>query len=204
VLLRDPFVWAVRRNPARGGDPTGDVLVAAETPDVPRPVLDPEGFRAFYDVALPRVYGYFLHRCGGRVNVAEDLTQETFMAAVRELRKQRRVEAGLPWIYGIARHKLLDHYRAEERARKHVAADDDADEVPDPMLVDADVENRALTAAALAAVAPQQRAALVLCYVDGLTMAEAGAALGKSAEAVESLLARGRRAFKRAYLEAAR
>jgi hypothetical protein len=27
--------------------------------------LDPERFRAFYEDALPRIYGYFLHRCGG-------------------------------------------------------------------------------------------------------------------------------------------
>ena len=40
--------------------------------------LDPERFRAFYEDALPRIYGYFLHRCGGSVPVAEDLTQETF------------------------------------------------------------------------------------------------------------------------------
>jgi Sigma-70 region 2 len=43
------------------------------------------------------------------VSVAEDLTQETFLAAVAELEKGRRVEAPVRWIYGIARHKLLEH-----------------------------------------------------------------------------------------------
>ena len=55
--------------------------------------LNPEKFRAFYEHALPRIYGYFLHRCGGSVPVAEDLTQETFLAAIGELRKGRRPEA---------------------------------------------------------------------------------------------------------------
>ena len=36
--------------------------------------LDPDAFRTFYEEALPKVYGYFLHRCGGSVPVAEDLT----------------------------------------------------------------------------------------------------------------------------------
>ena len=49
--------------------------------------LDPEKFPAFYEEALPRIYGYFLHRCGGSVPVAEDLTQETFLASVDELKK---------------------------------------------------------------------------------------------------------------------
>ena len=47
----------------------------------------------------------------GSVTVAEDLAQETFLAAVAELKRGRAVETPLPWIFGIARHKLLDHYR---------------------------------------------------------------------------------------------
>jgi hypothetical protein len=68
---------------------------------------DRDAFDGFYEDALPRVYGYFLHRCGGSVPVAEDLTQETFLAAVAELRKGRRIDAPIRWIFGIARHKLL-------------------------------------------------------------------------------------------------
>jgi DNA-directed RNA polymerase specialized sigma24 family protein len=41
----------------------------------------------------------------------------------------------------------------------------------------------------------------VLCYVDGFSVAEAATVLGTSVEAVESLLARGRQSFKRAYEE---
>jgi DNA-directed RNA polymerase specialized sigma24 family protein len=63
---------------------------------------DPEAFRGFYERALPRIYGYFLHRCGGPAALAEDLTQETFLAAVAELKKGRRVDTPIPWIYGIA------------------------------------------------------------------------------------------------------
>jgi RNA polymerase sigma-70 factor (ECF subfamily) len=55
--------------------------------------------------------------------------------------------------------------------------------------------------AALSAVAASQRAALVLCYVDGYSVPEAARLLDKSVEAVESLLARGRQTFKRSYLE---
>src|SRR4026209_1971753 len=83
--------------------------------------LDPEKIRAFYEGALPRIYGYFLHRCGGSVLVAEDLTQETFVASVGELKNGRRPESPIPWIYGIARHKLLDHYRKQTRAEQPLA-----------------------------------------------------------------------------------
>jgi RNA polymerase sigma-70 factor (ECF subfamily) len=157
-------------------------------------------FRAFYDEALPRVYGYFLRRCGGVASVAEELTQETFTAAVRELRRGRAVEAPLPWIYGIARHKLLDHYRRERRGAGHVSINDT---IARGLAVDSDADRvREITAIALAAVPQWQRAALVLRHVDGCSVPEVAAALGRSVEAVESLLARGRVSFKRAYLEA--
>ena len=163
--------------------------------------LDPDAFRAFYAEALPRVYGYFLHRCSGAVPVAEDLTQETFLAAVSELKKGRRVEAPIPWIYGIARHKLLDHYRREERVERPlaVAAEPELDEVPAD---ESGAEARERAVAALAEVPGPQRAALVLRHLDGFSVPEVAAALGKSVEAAESLLARGRASFKRAYLEA--
>src|SRR4051812_34210701 len=144
-----------------------------------------DAFPALYEAALPRVYGYLLHRCGGSVAVAEDLTQETFLAAVTELKKGRRVELPIPWVYGIARHKLLDHYRRRRRDEPMLQL---------PELGSDDERRRAV--AALAAVPPSQRAALVLCYMDGFSAAELAAALGKSPAAVHSLLERGRAAFR--------
>jgi len=161
----------------------------------------PDAFRAFYEEALPRVYGYFLHRCGSSVPVAEDLTQETFLAAVAELKKGKRVVMPIAWIYGIARHKLMDHYRALERSERGVALTGQSDEIEDEVIVPDEEEARERATRALASVAASQRAALVLCYVDGFSMREAAGILGKGEEAVESLLARGRAGFKRAYLE---
>ena len=162
----------------------------------------PDAFRAFYDEALPRVYGYFLHRCGNSVSVAEDLTQETFLAAVAELNKGKRVVTPIAWIYGIARHKLIDHYRAQERSERRLASAPQVDDLEDEVTVENEEEARERAIDALASVAASQRAALVLCYVDGFSVREAAVILGKGVEAVESLLARGRASFKRAYLEA--
>jgi RNA polymerase sigma-70 factor, ECF subfamily len=163
---------------------------------------DPDAFEGFYEDALPRVYGYFLHRCGGSVPLAEDLTQETFLAAVAELRKGRRVNTPIRWIYGIARHKLLDHYRRRERV-EHATAIDSTVDLGEIALDESAQEARDRAVAALAAVAVSQRAALVLCYLDGFSVQETASALGKSTAAVHSLLERGRASFKSAYLEAA-
>jgi RNA polymerase sigma-70 factor, ECF subfamily len=152
---------------------------------------DSKEFRRFYEVALPRVYGYLLRRSGS-VSVAEDLAQETFLSAVVELRKHRAVDAPMAWIFGIARHKLLDHYRRLARQPQAPAEDLMA-------WTPVDGDDRALSA--LAAVPPAQRIALVLRHADDLSVPEVAAVLGRSVEAVESLLSRGRAGFRRAYGE---
>jgi RNA polymerase sigma-70 factor (ECF subfamily) len=158
---------------------------------------DPSSVEEFYRSALPVVYGYLLLRCGSP-SVAEELTQETFVAAVGELKKGRLVEAPLSWVRGVARHKLLDYYRRLPRQHSLVEPGEidlanlgaAADEAPVDDLTHV-----------LAVLPSAQRAALLLRHVDGYSVAEVAAVLGRSVEAVESLLARGRAGFRRAYEE---
>jgi RNA polymerase sigma-70 factor (ECF subfamily) len=121
------------------------------------------------------------------------------MAAVRELRRGRRVDAAIPWVYGIARHKLIDHYRRQER-RERLAGGGPAEQCVDAS------ENGARDdlLEALDSLPAAQRAALVLRHADGCSVPEVAEALGRSIEAVESLLARARVGFRRAYEEVSR
>jgi len=161
---------------------------------------DPAAFRAFYAETLPVVYSFLYHRVGGRRVVAEDLTQETFMAAVREIKGRARVDAPVAWVMGIAKHKLLDHYRREEREERRLAlVYSAATEESEPDLGAASNEE---ALEALAQVPASQRAALALRYLDGLSVPEVAHALGRTVHATESLLARGRVSFRRALLEA--
>jgi len=160
------------------------------------PLADVDAFREFYDQALPRVYRYFYHRCGRAGGTAEELTQETFLAAVTELRKGKHVDDPLAWIGGIARHKLIDHYRRQARSARVSA-------VAAPISGDTAVwdaaEDREVTLRTLDALPALQRAALVLRYLDDLSVRDVARALGKSVHATESLLTRGKESFRRAY-----
>ena len=151
-----------------------------------------DDFRAFYAAALPRVYGYLLRGCGS-VSIAEDLTQETFLAAVAALKRERRVDDPFAWIFGIARHKLVDHYR-----RTQPAGSFDLDAI-EGIGVEEDSDGRVISA--LAAVPGDQRTALFLRHVNEFSVPEVASVLGRSVEAVESLLARGRVSFRKAYME---
>lgn len=161
---------------------------------------DPATFRALYEHMLPRVYSFVYHRCGGNVAVAEDVTQEAFLAAVREIHKGTEVHDPPGWLFGLARHKLYDHFRHEAREERTLRLVWEAepeegwtDEGPDPEL----------TLAALGSMPPTQRNALVLRYLEGLSVPEVADVLERSVHATESLLARGRLTFRRAYQEAA-
>lgn len=150
---------------------------------------------ALYDEALPAVYGYLLSRCGNTA-LAEDLTAETFLAAVTAVKKGTPVP-GTPWLLGTARHKLVDHWRALAREQSHLhaiyesgAGDDDPwDERLDALRAQQ----------VLRTLAPHHRAALVLRYLDDLPVPQVAEVLGRTRHATEALIVRARAAFRRVY-----
>lgn len=159
-----------------------------------------EPMAVIYRRALPQVYGYVLPRCGSTV-VAEDLTAETFMAAVAAIRagRIRAHDVTVAWLVGVARHKLADHWRRSTREERGMAAVAVlAEEAGDPWDEHLDAQ---VAHAALARLAGPQRAALTLRYLDGLPVAEVAACLDRSVTATETLLVRARAALRRIYRE---
>jgi RNA polymerase sigma-70 factor, ECF subfamily len=153
---------------------------------------------ALYDDALPRVFGYLRHRCGNR-STAEELASETFLAAVGQIQRGVVDEVTLPWLLGIARHKLLDHWR---RTSRPTDSFDPADPPDDPSLLDDpwdDVLDQRRVDVVLHSIGAHHRGALTLRYVDGLAVPQVADTLGRTVHATEALLVRARRAFRDAY-----
>jgi RNA polymerase sigma-70 factor, ECF subfamily len=160
--------------------------------------LDVDPVVAIYRRALPQVYGYLLPRCGSVV-VAEDLTAETFMAAVNASRRGTVAEVNVAWLVGVARHKLVDHWRRVARDQRNLAAAEQMTHGLDNPWEDQ--LDAAMVHAALARLSAHQRAALTLRYLDGLHVSEVADHLGRSLHATETLLARARAALRRIYRE---
>jgi RNA polymerase sigma-70 factor (ECF subfamily) len=129
----------------------------------------------------------FLRRLSGSHADADDLAQETFVTAWSRLAAFRRGESFRSWLCGIAYRKWLTHRRSESRrqAREAAAADPDGQAAHGS---DARLDARA----ALAALPPEQRAALALCLAAEFSHAEAAEALGLPLGTVKSHVARGR------------
>jgi RNA polymerase sigma-70 factor (ECF subfamily) len=150
-----------------------------------------------YDRALPQVYGYLRARVPGDA-LAEDLTAETFLAAVQAVRKQPPPDLTIGWLVTVARNKLVDHWRrsAREERSLQLASDEDVNEED----VDQHFE-RMRAREVLAELGAHHRAALTLRYLDGLSVPEVAEFLGRTVHATEALLVRARAAFRARYAE---
>lgn len=162
-------------------------------------MTDTSAFLELYDDALPHVYGYLARRCNNTAT-AEDLTAETFMAAVAALHNDtvtaaggNRLDLNIPWLIGTARHKLIDHWRRTERRKEELAElwDDIAVADPSDAAIDA-----AAAQDALAQLAPTHRAVLTLRYLDDLPVGEVAMAIGRTVHATEALLTRAKAAYR--------
>lgn len=161
-------------------------------------VRDEDRFRDWYDSTLPRVYRYLVARCGGDETLAEELTQQTFFEAIRNRHRFDGRSDVVTWLIAIARNRLVDHHRRHGReARRQdrlIAALSESTEAP---LRGA--EARAEVQRAIAQLPADQRLALLFRYLDDMTVRDVAATIGRSEKATESLLARARDAFRRAY-----
>ncbi len=156
----------------------------------------------FVDRYTDAIYGYVSHRLLPRADRADDIVQEVFLAAWRQLRDFRGDSSVTAWLLGIARHKVEDHYRARFREFA-VLAESDAGEpevpAPDPPLDDVldRQEARRKARRILEALPETYATALLWRYWEERSIREIAAQSGKTEKAVERLLARAREEFKR-------
>jgi len=144
-----------------------------------------------------RVYR-LAYRLSGNSYDAEDLTQETFIRVFRSLNNyQPGTFEG--WLHRITTNLFLDMVR--RRSRIHMEAlPDDYERVPgsrpSPEQEYADSRLDPDLQAALDSLAPEYRAAVVLCDIEGLSYEEIGATLGVKLGTVRSRIHRGRQAIR--------
>lgn len=154
-------------------------------------IMSADAFARFYRQHLPAVYGYLLHLCAGDRSRAEDLTQDTWLALVDQLRRQRGECADVRWLITVARSKFIDQARRDRRLRSklEVLAHDPIGDDPAP--------SGGEIIAQLANLQPMHRVVLVMRYIDDLAVPTIAAEIGRDVTATHSLLARARAELRR-------
>jgi RNA polymerase sigma factor (sigma-70 family) len=152
---------------------------------------------------LPRMVA-LARRMLGDASEAEDVAQVVFLRVWREAPRWKPGAAKIEtWMHRVALNLCYDRLR-----RRRESADPDvginvADNAPMPSEVWLARQRTARVDAALAELPERQRAAIVLVHYQELTNIAAAEMLEVSVEALESLLARGRRALKAALADVA-
>jgi RNA polymerase sigma-70 factor (ECF subfamily) len=123
---------------------------------------------------------------------ARDVFAETFLAALRDAAALDAARgAALSWLLGIARHKIADARRGPTHVS--LAGNEPAAPVDDELLV---AERRVVVTTVLEALSNDERLALEWKYIDGVSVRDIAARLGRTEKAAETLLFRARAAFK--------
>ena len=145
--------------------------------------------------AMDLVYN-LARRFADRVEDTEDLVQETYLAAFRAWRDHRRPRRIEPWIATICLNLGRSRYRIRERRPVEVAIEDRdfrAPEVAEPELAAEATMDRQALHEAMWQLTEEQRVAITLVDLVGLSTEEAARAMGTPRGTVLSRLHRGRR-----------
>lgn len=149
-------------------------------------------FRTLYRAYVRPVY-WLAHGLVGNAADAEDVTQETFMAAWRRLPElQLESDSLLPWLVAICRYQAANRIRRQIRDREHIAAAAD-ESVPDTVDVERQVVASALVDQILAAVrglSPIDQQIFRLCAAEGYAYQAAADELGVTQGVVRNRLSR--------------
>lgn len=153
---------------------------------------DVEAFAELYRRNVTRVYRYHMVHVGNAKD-AEDLTSQTFMAALEGIRSFRGTGSFAAWIMGIASRKRLMFFRRNGSRPEFPL--DAALHYPSPGLPTDKAANQRLqlesVSRALQQISADRAEALILTYFSGLSHAEAGRVLNKSEAALKMLISRG-------------
>jgi RNA polymerase sigma-70 factor (ECF subfamily) len=140
---------------------------------------DAAAFAALYDRHLDRVYRHCYYRTANRAD-AEDLAQQTFLQAWKAIRRYRRGTAPfIAWLLTISQHLATSHHRKRRVVRGPVALS-----VVDPTLDPDHVVAQSVATdgvrRAILRLRPERQVVIILRYIEGFSVSEVAAALGKT------------------------
>lgn len=160
---------------------------SSEGPAIAAAQRDPSNFDALYRTHVQSIYRYVYSRTGNPQD-AEELTAQTFLAALERLPGYRHRGYFSAWLFAIARNKLADHFRRQPPQAS-------IDELPiamDGNLAEDVIRREGAEALArlVSALPDEERELLRLRFVAELSFAEMAELLHKNTDAVKKSLYR--------------
>jgi RNA polymerase sigma-70 factor (ECF subfamily) len=153
--------------------------------------------RQIYGDTIAALYGYASRRCGGRRELAQDVTQEAWLRAVREWRRTGAPRNPLAWLTVVARNLILNHFRRREVIPIDSVSPAEVLAAVEENAVSESADIAALVARALERI-PEAEARLVEAFhYDRYNVAQLATSYGVSERAIEGRLRRARARLRR-------
>jgi RNA polymerase sigma-70 factor, ECF subfamily len=152
---------------------------------------------AVYRDTIDQLYRYVSRNCGGHRTLAEDVTQETWLRAVRDWRKKGPPQQPIAWLTTVARNLLVSYYRRRRPAPlESVSASDVLAALENGRAAESS-EIAAVVCHALARIPNAQAQILEAFHFEDRRMSQIAQTLGLSERAVEGRLRRARQSLRR-------
>jgi RNA polymerase sigma-70 factor (ECF subfamily) len=156
---------------------------------------DESAWREWYEEEYGPLEGYIRWRTGGLNDFAEDVLQETWLVAIKQIRRfDPKLGAFRYWLWGIAANVIRNQLRKRKRLTSTILTD--AESKRDDSRVR---ERGERIAVALAQLPEHYEKVLRMKYLEGCSVAEIATTFGETNKAIESQLTRAREAFRMAY-----
>jgi RNA polymerase sigma factor (sigma-70 family) len=150
-----------------------------------------DAFGVIHDRYRQRLFAYARQMLGGSRSDAEDVLQDVFLRAYRALRADDRPISLRAWLYRVAHNRCVDHLRRPTPAAADVF-DVSRSPLHDPLAEAEQREELARLVRDVRRLPEQQRSALLMREMDGMSYAELADALDTTVPAIKSLLVRAR------------
>ena len=156
-----------------------------------------EQLRRIYRDTIGALYGYASRRCGGQRELAEDVTQEVWLRAVREWRRHGVPDSPLGWLTTVARNLILNHLRRRESVPIDSVSPTEVLNAVDHNTVSDSAEIASIVSRALLRLPQREARLLEAFHYDQCKMSQIAEAYGISERAVEGRLRRARERLRR-------
>jgi RNA polymerase sigma-70 factor (ECF subfamily) len=162
-------------------------VTAELLPVLRKSAMTDDDLLALYERTVEDLYRYASRLTGGDRAWADELVQDTYLAVLQRIRAGLAEPVDIGWLVVACRHRFLDQLKQQRRSRARERRS------ATPEMID---QSACAAIDALAEVPDEHRAALVLRYVDDLTVNDVARALDRSVRATESLLVRARASLR--------
>lgn len=161
---------------------------------------DPSAVTELYNTYANRIYSLVFHQVGRNHEVAQDIVQETFVAALKSAAKFRGRSKVYTWLCSIANKKVSDFYRRQKRQAKYQTSKAlEPDQIsigalsPEPV---ESTERQEMAKQVLLSLPLHYRQVLIFKYVEEMSVLKIGKIMGRSPKSIEGLLTRARKELR--------